>query len=390
MPRDGDDQAVSDAKAPRLGWPKTLAFSMLPALLLFAVLETACRVIEIWAPPMQVDYGQGFDADSRLFVPAEQAPGRMVTNPVKDTSFQKQEFLIPKPPRTLRVFALGGSSVNYLDYEFTQLARRLQEALNARYTHVEIVNCGGLSYGSHRLVPIAAEVLAYEPDLLLLYTGHNEFEEVQQLELAELNTLALHRALAKSALWRFLRDRIAGRRIRELEEAHNRRLLAQSAPDAAKDWLHEFSPEEVSQRMDAFRNNLAIIIALCQDNAVPVIVGTVPSNLIRPVFPKDGMARYAEAAALFDRGQYQQGATLGREIIKTSLRHQSSDLENAVIRSVAQECGVPLADVEAAIIAAEPHAVPGETLFNDHCHLNPKGNEILAAQYQQQILNLLR
>ena len=26
---------------------------------------------------------------------------------------------------------------------------------------------------------------------------------------------------------------------------------------------------------------------------------------------------------------------------------------------------------------AEPHHIPGETLFNDHCHLNEKGNEIL-------------
>ena len=40
-----------------------------------------------------------------------------------------------------------------------------------------MVNCGGISYASYRLVPILEEVLGYEPDLIILYTGHNEFLE---------------------------------------------------------------------------------------------------------------------------------------------------------------------------------------------------------------------
>ncbi|HRZ16716.1 MAG TPA: SGNH/GDSL hydrolase family protein, partial [Candidatus Hydrogenedentes bacterium] len=72
-----------------------------------------------------------------------------------------------------------------------------------------------------------------------------------------------------------------------------------------------------------------------------------------------------------------------------SPRHQSSDLENAILRELAAENGVPLADVEAAVIAAEPHGVPGETLFNDHCHLNPAGNALLVRVYEKEILRAL-
>ena len=50
---------------------------------------------------------------------------------------------------------------------------------------------------------------------------------------------------------------------------------------------------------------------------------------------------------------------------------------------------MPLADVEAAVIAAEPHGVPGETLFNDHCHLNPAGNALLVRVYEKEILRAL-
>ena len=42
-----------------------------------------------------------------------------------------------------------------------------------------MINCGGVSYASYRLGPILDEVLGYEPDLIMLYTGHNEFLEAR-------------------------------------------------------------------------------------------------------------------------------------------------------------------------------------------------------------------
>ena len=40
-----------------------------------------------------------------------------------------------------------------------------------------MVNCGGVSYAAYRLVPIVLEVLQYDPDLIILCTGNNEFLE---------------------------------------------------------------------------------------------------------------------------------------------------------------------------------------------------------------------
>ncbi len=38
----------------------------------------------------------------------------------------------------------------------------------------EVVNCGGVSYASYRLVPILDEVLPYEPDVIVLCLYYND------------------------------------------------------------------------------------------------------------------------------------------------------------------------------------------------------------------------
>ncbi len=367
---------------------RQLLFVILPVVVFFGIAETAARIHEHWAPPLPVDIGQGFDGGSQLFVPAKN--GYVETNPAKRVSFKEQRFLYEKPDRTLRIFALGGSSVNYLDYEFSQLRQALQTALADRYNEVEVINCGGLSYGTHRLVSVAAEILEYAPDVLLIYSGHNEFEEVQQMHLAGLRYAPTQRVLSSSALFRFLRDQWAQRRITALRDAQKNRAMAASVPDSSKAWLHVFTPEEIQERMNAFKKNLETILSLANENGIPVIVGTVPSNLFRPNLPgKDGAA-YEEVIALFNQGRHEEGLRLGREILrKASPRHQSSDAENEIIRQVAREQGAFLADVEAAILAMEPNGIPGQTLFNDHCHLNPEGNSILRNLYQEKILECL-
>lgn len=360
---------------------------LLPVLLFFGLAESAARIRERHVPPLPVDVGQGFDPASLLFVPADN--GFMETSPEKRASFQHQRFLLAKPPGTLRVFALGGSSVNYLDYEFGQMKQALQELLSDRYRQVEIINCGGLSYGTHRLVLVASEIVRYNPDIVMLYTGHNEFEELEQMHLAGLSNTPAQRVLNYSALYRFVRDMRARRRIETLESARAARDLAVSIPDASRMWLHEFSPEEIRERMQTYKTNLETILQLCRDHNLPVILGTVPSNLFRPNLPgKDG-ALYEEVTALFRQGLYEEGLKRGRQILReASPRHQSSDLENEILRALARDYATPLADVESAVIAAEPHGVPGETLFNDHCHLNPEGNEILRNLYQEKILEI--
>jgi len=102
--------------------------------------------------------------------------------------FCPASFPVKKGASTLRVFALGGSTTQGQPYRTETafahwLSMRLQAAAPNR--EIEVVNCGGISYASYRVAPILQEVLGYSPDLILLYTGHNEFLEARTYELQQ-------------------------------------------------------------------------------------------------------------------------------------------------------------------------------------------------------------
>jgi lysophospholipase L1-like esterase len=369
------------------GWKKTLVYSLLPTILVLALLEGGARVLEIWRPPWKVDYGWGFDKESRLFVPSPSEPGVMITNPSKEVSFQKQRFILPKPPKCFRVFFLGESSVNYLLYLLEPLADRLTEAFHSQ-VEFEIIDVGGLAYGTHRLTPIAAELLNYNPDLLLVYVGHNEFEELEQSQFVNLKTLPLQKILYRSAFCRLIRDTIGALDLSRVQRERNREILGTPQADYMTGARHAYTPEEIAQRMDAFRRNLSLIIEMYKAKNVPVMLGSVASNMWKPDLPPDD--RRDQVRDLYAAGKYAEGYTLARQILRTSGRHQASDAENGIIRELARKYGAPLADVERAVIDAEPHHVPGETLHDDRCHLNEIGKKLLIQTYEDTIIRLLK
>jgi hypothetical protein len=363
---------------------KTILYSLLPVMLLLVLLEGGARVRELWVPPMDVDLGQGFTGDSLLFSPDPFNHDYRVTHPKKTIAFNDQRFAVQKPEGTLRIAALGGSSVNYLDYEFKMWPDRLKQLLPG-VDNIEIINCGGKSYGSHRLVPIAAEVLEYDIDAVMFYEGHNEFEELEQLDVANLALVPVQRKLEVSAFYRLLRDVATQAQVKELETQNK---LAASAPNANSGWAHVFTPEEIATRMDTYRANLTRIAQLCQQKGVPFVIGTVPSNLWKNP-PGTSITQWPEIEAMYTAGKYTEGRALAERLLRNSVRHQSSEAENETIREIGTLPGVRLADVKAAVIAAEPNGVPGETLFNDHCHLNPEGNHILIQTFEPLIVEAL-
>lgn len=252
---------------------------------------------------------------------------------------------------------------------------------------LEIVNVGGCGYGTHRLIPVVAEMLSYEPDVIWFHEANNEFEEVEQLQFAYPWTVPLQRLLFKSAFCRFVRDRLVSGRLSRFQRAKNQQLLG-LPPEQNGSWERkEYTPAQIGERMQVFKKNLRLIVEMCKNRNVPLILSTVPSNLCKPRL--NDQATADRIREYFNAGCFEEGERYAREVLRTSARHQASDTENNIIRKVAAECGIPLADVEARIIAAEPHHVPGETLFEDHCHLNSDGRWIFIETFIEQLLKIL-
>ncbi len=121
----------------------------------------------------------GFSETVPLFELHEPS-NRYIIPASRQVFFQPDSFGAKKESNEFRIFCLGGSTVQGRPYSIeTSFTTWLELELRAAdpATKWEVVNCGGVSYASYRLLPILKETLDYQPDLFIIYTGHNEFLE---------------------------------------------------------------------------------------------------------------------------------------------------------------------------------------------------------------------
>jgi lysophospholipase L1-like esterase len=90
----------------------------------------------------------------------------------------EKEISMPKSPDTYRIFVLGGSVAQGFGVEvpFSKLIedKLNQASLNKR---CEVINGGVGAAGSHRVFEVLKRACTYDPDLIIVYLGHNEFVE---------------------------------------------------------------------------------------------------------------------------------------------------------------------------------------------------------------------
>ena len=148
----------------------------------------------------------------------------------------------------------------------------------------EVINCGGVSYASYRLVPILQECLQYEPDLFILCTGHNEFLEDRtygHIKHAPAVLRVSQKVFGRTA------DVHADSRSRRKKSAGQRRetrpqLSGETEPildyhDSLKAYHRD--PDWRAGVIVHYESNLARMIAMAREAGVPMLVVLPPSNL---------------------------------------------------------------------------------------------------------------
>ena len=130
--------------------------AILVGLLPFVVAESVLRLAGLGRPSGYQDPFVGFSQLYPLFELGEDAD-QYHTARYHHYFFGPQSFPAEKGPAAFRAFCLGGSTVLGHPYSTeTSLAKWLEIELAGRDpTHrYEIINCGGMSYASYRLIPI--------------------------------------------------------------------------------------------------------------------------------------------------------------------------------------------------------------------------------------------
>lgn len=250
--------------ARRRGWLFPLAavvIGLAPAI----GFELYCRVAGLGLTTTSIE----FESVRSLFVLNEQADQYEVASN-RLGYFAPESFPRIKSANSKRVFVLGGSTVQGRPYSTsTSLTTWLELALNLAdpESDWDIVNCGGVSYASYRLTPIVEEVLDYEPDLVIVMTGHNEF-----LESRELNSAPSTPSQAVAVVSRWLaqdRPTLSARPI--LSEEVDALLDYEGGLEA---YEHDF--EWWSQVGKQFEENLRAMVKLCRRSNTPLL-------FVRPV-----------------------------------------------------------------------------------------------------------
>ena len=403
---------------------------------LVVVAEGLLRLVPGWGPTPLVATlvedevtGQSLHATSRFYAQRffAQYKGRLTAAGQMGEHF----FVEPAPANRYRVVFVGASTVQGFPYPRRLAAASFLQAMLADAwpeRAVEVVNLGITSIASFAVAQVVEDGLELAPDLVVVYTGHNEFYG--------LYGAGRHQRL--QYFWRqlhltHLMDRLIG-------DIGPKTDLIKMAAERGAVPLHSPGRARAEQNL---RANLRRVSRLCERAQVPLVLCTVVANDagFAPVGSTEGgaawKARVEQAARLLTAGyvspedaeaalqQLEQAAALssehawlcylqgrvlerlGRDVQARRAFRRARDLDtkpwraptahNAVIRAVAAEHGAALADVEAAFAAATPAQGVGWEWMVDHVHFSVAGQVLLArtilhsiARLQAMDLGLLR
>jgi tetratricopeptide (TPR) repeat protein len=398
-----------------------LVFKYGPNLSLFVTEEIAGRTYHIMNP----------DVKGRYFSKVEFSP---------NTSMDY--FSVPKPDGAFRIFCLGGSTTAGYPYGYIgSFSSYLRDRLHRLFPErkIEVINLGLTATNSFTVNDFARELVDYEPDLLIVYDGHNEFYGA--LGIASHESLGEARWLAKaylrlihlrtSVLSRDIYGRIAGFFSGPSDPNRGGTMMERLA-------LGQYIPlasETYRDGLSIFRANLEELVSICSSPNIPLMLSSQVSNLRdQPPFISGNSESYApdkrlEINNIYNRGisyfldgeidsalgWFRQAAaldsqkadirydiargldSLGRkreariEYILArdydQLRFRTSSDFNKAMRDMENGSEAVFVDIEQAFANHSPDSIIGNELILEHLHPNTRGYFLMAKEYARAMRN---
>jgi len=305
-----------------------------------------------------------------------------------------------KPPGTIRIFLMGGSTAYGLGSLWTHIQRDyavirndqtidayLERQLSAEFpnTKIEVINAAITStWTHHSLIYLYQTILGYDPDIVLFLDGYNDFfftdhghDQFASYTYNETSNIVegeptVSNLVAMNGWWlfrRFALTHVLGRAGRELK-------LIVSHPRANR------------KPMDPEREFAGL----------------------KQVFPRSAGATHERIGVLLRHEGVDAVFMLQPILILERGRAQATPVEKALFDFNAKEY---LPNYEAFMHLATPWIAQWETamaqrvggtfldltgifdgvsgqVFTDYCHLTPHGNEVLAAAIRPRIAALIR
>lgn len=417
---------------------KKLAFGLIVTLGFFFIVEGILWALGVVPLYERADPYVGFSGYAPLFVEKTTPEGEPVfaTAEGKLNWFNYQQFPVRKASGVTRVFCLGGSTTYGRPYDdktsFCGWLRAFLPAVDPS-RQWEVINAGGISYASYRVACVLEALTRHEPDLFIIYTGHNEFLEkrtydrllgtpefvrdlaalASRLRLysllsdlthtkedvlaTEVDTLldnsvgpeAYHRddALRDAVLTHFRAS--LQRMTRMAQQAGAGMILVTPASN-----IGDFSPfkAEPSPGLDAGAvqqvGPLKKSIAEFLDGNDPSRAAELAAQALK-IDPRDAELLFSQARALKALGQMDEARKAfiaARDEDVAPLRALTPVL--GIVADVARASDAGLVDFARMVENRSPDRIPGDALFLDHVHPSIEANRILALALVEEMIRM--
>jgi lysophospholipase L1-like esterase len=400
--------------------------SVVFTLLLLGVLEIGLRVAGVGGPDAsrtsRLKYQQIY---LPVLAPGQRADGSEILRTV-DVRLPYQSVLQPKRPGTVRIFTFGGSATAGLGFSpNVTFARALERMLRAGYpdVHFEVVNLGIVALSSKQVRLLVADVCAHDaPDIVIVYSGNNEFLEMHAEKYARAQEGPFARvvdAVRETNSYRLIDRVVSG--PPEVPSMADQKFSNDDLRLSEAQLIEniDVSPAEIAGVVDHYAANVDAMAAAAQAAGAHTILMTVASNWRwrgRDDLPADWTAKllggtvadgpaawrrvreattarlaaaprkerhewlYRRAAAEEALGDY-PAARADYEAAMNEDPHlrRALDAANDRVRGIAARRGTTLLDAVAILSERAPHGIIGFDEFYDYVHFTPRGAEEIAA-----------
>ncbi len=262
---------------PPISVGRRLAYVALTLVLFAVLLEGTLALTGIGDPRKRLSLTRGFSPTASYFAPVPEKPGTVTTQMFNGESV---EIVIPPRSERVRVMMFGGSNTEGFLVDWVEAP--LQQALPA--PGVEVFNLGRHGYGSERVRILFTQALEYDPDVVLIYMGHNEFIE---------------QGFAAELIERWRQPWLL-RVTEKLSALHSMNVAVDVAESLARDQA-SLTPEQQRGRGEAtvfrsltwertqiffevYEENLRAMVSLARDAGAQVVLSTLVGNDFDPPF----------------------------------------------------------------------------------------------------------
>ena len=379
----------------KLKWFRAAAIAT--PLIILIIAELFLRVI---------GYGHNTDLfirypdDNSYWVINKYASARYFSDTANATTGSIETFKVEKPANTVRLFVLGESTTaGYPYFHNGSFHRWLQYRLMHTYPdmHFEIINVSLTAVNSYTVLDFGRQVVNYQPDGVLIYTGHNEYYGA--LGVGSTSHIANSRFLVQTVLQlrKFRLVQLFENVIRGVQDG-----ASVQATDKRENLMKRMAAsQEIAYNSEAyhtginqFQSNMDELCALMQDKNIPVFLSTLVSNekdekpfISANTSTDNANQQFALANASY---RFEDYPLAKQQYIKAKefdlLRFRAPEAMNRIILKLAEKYNnVHLVDARKAFEVHSPHGILGSGTLLEHVHPNLYGYALLSDAFYQSI-----